>query len=338
MPGEKSGRMLAGALLGAGLLWITGKYLLPAALPVLLGAVLGCWLRLGGRRLSAYTVLGERGCAIALGILFCLLVPLSLYRGAVVLAGQAGELVSQAAHLWRWEVLPGWLTEGIPAAFRDQVAVWVRSAVERGAGWLAGVAGGVLQSLPGAALSVCIGVVSLFWWAADGAGIMGSLGTLAPASIRQALSSHPWREPVVKFFSDGVCSVGVYLRAQTSIGAVVFLLLTVGLHLLSVPSPVAWALLIALVDLLPFLGSAVILLPWAAFAFFARRVGFSVGLFVLMGLVWLARQLLEPRLLGKAMGVHAWVMLAGMFVGYRLAGVWGLLGCAVLLGARQGKT
>ncbi len=335
MPGEKTGRVLLGLLLAAGGLWIFGKYLLPALLPVLVGAALGCWVRLGGRRLAAYTSLGERGCAVALGGLFCLLVPLALYRGALVLAGQAGELVADAAGLWRWEVLPDWLTDRLPAVFRDQVGMWVRSAVERGAGWLAGVAGGLVQALPGAALSVCIAVVSLFWWAADGGGILTSLAALVPENLRLYIAHHPWRAGLQRFLSTGVRSVGAYLRAQAAIGAVVFLLLLAGLHLLSVPSPLAWALLIAIVDLLPFLGAAAVLLPWSVFAFFGGRTALAVGLLVLAGLVWLTRQMLEPRFLGKVMGVHAWVMLAGMFVGYRLAGVWGMLGCAVLLGARR---
>ncbi len=337
MPGEKTGRLLGGIFLAAGGLWLFGKYLLPALLPVLVGAALGCWVRLGGRRLAAYTALGERGCAIALGGLFCLLVPLALYRGAVVLAGQAGELVAGAAGLWRWEVLPAWLTDRLPVVLRDQVGMWVRTAVERGAGWLAGAAGGLVQALPGAALSVCITVVSLFWWAADGGGILASLAALVPEGLRLYVAEHPWRAGIQRFLSTGVRAVGAYLRAQAAIGAVVLLLLLVGLHVLSVPSPLAWALLIALVDLLPFLGAVAVLLPWAVFAFFGGRTGLAVGLGILAGLVWLARQLLEPRFLGKVMGVHAWVMLAGMFVGYRLAGLWGLLGCAVLLGARRGE-
>ncbi len=340
MPTEKTWRLILGGGLALFVGWLSLRYLLPAALPVLLGAGLGIWFRRMGRRLSAHTgivgvaAMGEKGCGLVLGGLFCLIVPLLLYRGALVLAGQAGSLVEQAASLWRWEVLPGWLVDYVPASVREQVGSFVRSAVERGAGWLAGVAGGLLQSLPGAALSLFIGVVSLFYWVGDGEGILTSLRTLMPVSLRTYLHSHPWREPAVRFLRKGIRSIGTYLRAQVSIGAVVCLVLTAGLSLLSVPSPIAWALLIALVDVLPFLGAAVVLVPWAAFAFFGHRTVLGVSLVVLTVLVWLVRQLLEPRMLGKAMGVHAWVMLAGLFVAYRLAGVKGMLGCAVLLGCK----
>ncbi len=321
--------------------WLVLHFLLPAVFPVLVGVGLGVWLRRWGKRLADYTAvgkipaLGEKGCGICLGVLFCLLLPLVLYRGAAVLTGQAGTLARQAAGLWRWDVLPDWLTAWVPVEIQTLVGQWTGTLVEKGAGWLAGIAGGILQALPGAALSVFIGILTLFYWLVDGEGICVSLLSLLPTPLRNTLRQHPWYSPVCTFLREGIHGVVLYLQAQMAIASVVFLVLTAGLRILSIPSPVAWAFLVSLVDLLPFLGASAVLVPWAIFAFLADRTVLGVGIVILAVLVWLLRQFLESRFLGRAMGVHAWVMLVGLFVAYRLAGVRGMLCCAVLLGAKR---
>ena len=131
-------------------------------------------------------------------------------------------------------------------------------------------------------------------------------------------------------------NIAAYLKAQVSLAAVVFLVLSAGLSFLGIPGQMAWAMLTALADLLPLFGAGVVLLPWAGFALLTGRTVRGIGLAVLWLVVWLLRQWLEPKLTGRALGVHPYVMLAGMYGAYRIGGIGGMIVGAVVLGGMGG--
>ena len=77
-------------------------------------------------------------------------------------------------------------------------------------------------------------------------------------------------------------NMAAYLKAQVSIAAVMFLVLSAGLAFLGIPGQMAWAMLTALADLLPFIGCGCVLLPWAVWSFLTGAVWKGVGLCVLL--------------------------------------------------------
>ena len=99
------------------------------------------------------------------------------------------------------------------------------------------------------------------------------------------------------------------------------------------PHPLSAAGLITLFDLLPLIGSGLILLPWGFWELCQGRTALGVGLWLLFALAELLRTLLEPRLLGAGAGLPPLAMTASLFAGLRLGGAMGafLLPAAVLL-------
>ncbi len=171
----------------------------------------------------------------------------------------------------------------------------------------------------------------------------GSPHSAAPQQQHRAEDSpprthaHGWTYCRKLWHTAGASAVA-YLRAQLSLSAVVFLVLSVGLGLLDTAGYMAWAAFVTIADLLPLLGAGVILLPWAGFVLLAGQTGRGIGLVALWALVWLLRQLLEPRLTGHALGIHPYGMLVLLYTGYQLAGVGGMLCAAVtasLWGSRK---
>ena len=331
------------AAFGVLAVWIFFRRLFPALLPLAAGYGLAVWIRAMGRWAAAHTgdlripPVGERIGGMVLAGVVCFAVFWGGYRGLAVLAGQAGELVERAAELWNWDVLPDWIRDRVPESLREKIGSGVTAVVEKGAGWLAGAAGNVITALPGAALAVFLTVASVFYWLADRNGIMASLAGFVPRTWQERIRAHPLWKQITGGVREAGRSVGRWLRAQLSLAAVMFLALSAGLGLLGIRAYMAWAFLIALADLLPLLGAGVVLLPWAGFALLSGRTGQAAGLAVLWLILWLLCQWLEPRLTGRALGVHPYVMLAGMYVCYRLAGVGGMIAGAVVLGAMGGK-
>lgn len=85
------------------------------------------------------------------------------------------------------------------------------------------------------------------------------------------------------------------------------------------------AVVISLVDLLPVLGTGTILLPWALISFFEKNIRLGLGIVVLYLIVTFIRNILEPRIIGKQIGINPLFTLVSMFVGFKFAGIAGLI-------------
>ena len=106
---------------------------------------------------------------------------------------------------------------------------------------------------------------------------------------------------------------------------ITFLILNAGLLLLRVRYPVLAALVITLVDALPVFGTGTILIPWALALFLRGETKTGIGLVILYGAAALSRQALEPRLVGKQVGLNPVLTLLALYTGYRLLGVGGMI-------------
>lgn len=116
-----------------------------------------------------------------------------------------------------------------------------------------------------------------------------------------------------------------YLRACFLLGLLTFLQTFIGLALLRVPYAFILALLIALVDFLPLLGTGIILIPWAVVSLLLGEIKLGIGLLILYAVSSVIRQILEPKLIGEGLGLHPLLSLAAMYAGLRLFGVWGMI-------------
>ena len=76
---------------------------------------------------------------------------------------------------------------------------------------------------------------------------------------------------------------------------------------------------------LPVFGTGTILIPWALVLFLRGQTKTGVGLVVLYGAAALSRQALEPRLVGKQVGLNPVLTLLALYTGYRLLGVGGMI-------------
>ena len=85
------------------------------------------------------------------------------------------------------------------------------------------------------------------------------------------------------------------------------------------------ASLITLVDAFPVLGVGTVLVPWSLLELIQGNRGMGLGLLGLYALIWLIRSVLEPKLLGKELGLDPLVTLVCIYAGFRLWGLSGML-------------
>ena len=84
------------------------------------------------------------------------------------------------------------------------------------------------------------------------------------------------------------------------------------------------AVVTAIVDVIPVLGTGTIVLPWAAYSFITGNVGMGIGLLVLYATVTVIRQIVEPKLVAGQLGLPPFVTLIAMYLGLKIIGVLGV--------------
>ncbi len=118
---------------------------------------------------------------------------------------------------------------------------------------------------------------------------------------------------------------GGYIRAQLIIMTIVFTILFIGFSILEIKTAVLFAFLIALIDVIPILGTGTVLWPWAIVSVIQTNYKLAVGLIIIYLVVLLTRQLIEPKIVGSQIGLHPLATLLTMYTGYKLVGVMGMI-------------
>lgn len=128
--------------------------------------------------------------------------------------------------------------------------------------------------------------------------------------------------PVVQGFKS---ALGGWILAECKLAAITFALLWLGFTLLRIDHSLTLAGLITLVDAFPVLGVGTVLVPWGILLLVQGNLSLGLGIFALYGVIWLIRSVLEPKLLGKELGLDPLVTLVCIYAGFRLWGIWGML-------------
>lgn len=183
-------------------------------------------------------------------------------------------------------------------------------------------AGNFAKQLPTVFIGVIMALLSSYFFVAERAQINEWFRIHAPAAIQ--LRYRMMRRSLMK-------SVGGYFKAQLKIEVWMYLLLVIGLGVLGVNYFALIAFGIALLDFLPFFGTGTVLIPWAVIRIFTADYKVAIGLLIIWGGGQLARQLIQPKIVGDSMGVAPLPTLFLLYIGYKLGGVIGMI-IAVPLG------
>lgn len=326
----KSGlRKLLPLGLALGAIFLGGRYLLPIVLPFGLGGAMALAAEPGVRFLSGRLRLPRSAAAgVGVGAVFALLCTLlTLLLGLLLrqLRALAGilpqmELTVRAGldSLQAWLLaLAGRATPGVRAVLQRNVLQLFSGGAElldRFTAHALSLAGSLLSRLPDSALGVGTAVLSAFLISAELPRIRVWLRDHVP---QQRLA------PLRRFLHTLRATAGQWLIAQLKLVGITYLLLTAGFLLLGVEYAPIWALAVAAVDAFPILGTGTILVPWSLVCLLRHEGGRALGLLGLYLATALTRSTLEPRLVGRQLGLDPLLTLMALYTGFRL---WGLMG------------
>lgn len=130
-------------------------------------------------------------------------------------------------------------------------------------------------------------------------------------------------------------TLGRYTRSYALILVITFAELALGLKIVGVQKAFGVAAAIAVFDILPVVGSGLVLLPWTLVSLFSGDYMRALGLGVVYVVVIVVRNIMEPKIVGDRVGLHPLVTLLSMIVGTFLFGGIGLLGLPITLALLQ---
>ncbi|OIK07978.1 sporulation integral membrane protein YtvI [Bacillus sp. MUM 13] len=122
-----------------------------------------------------------------------------------------------------------------------------------------------------------------------------------------------------------------FIRAQFTLISLTTIIVLIGLLILRVKYAITIALICGIVDLLPYLGTGTVFVPWIIYEVISGNTSLAIGLSVLYVIVLVQRQLMEPKVLSSSIGLDPLATLVSLFAGFKLIGFLGLAAGPVVL-------
>lgn len=116
-----------------------------------------------------------------------------------------------------------------------------------------------------------------------------------------------------------------YFRAQLTLMFITFIILVIGLNIIDIRFSVLIAIGIALVDILPIVGSGIVMIPWSLINFILGNSELGKGLAILYVILLVSRQFIEPYVLGKSIGVRPLYTFLATIIGSIILGPIGII-------------
>lgn len=197
--------------------------------------------------------------------------------------------------------------------------------------WITTPLSGVISTakqIPSILIAIVVCLVASCFMSSDYEEIMGFIKRQFPREKRKDLSR---AKALLKSTLSKMAKA--YALIMTVTFTEMFLGLTV-LRLVGVYSSnftVIIAIVTAIVDIIPVLGTGTILIPWAAYNLIVGNYGLAIGLAVIYGVITVIRQIIEPKLVAGQLGLSPVVTVTALYLGLKIFGVLGMIIAPILL-------
>ncbi len=306
-------------------IYICFRYVIPIVMPLIIAFFIAFLIQKPAGAISRKTGISSKGLAVVfVGIFYLVIISLAILLGSLIL-NQASQLFSAIPEIYSDSIEPQ-LTK---------LSLWIKSTFTGDMGNAGTI---LLQSLPDILSSVSSGALNFISSAVMSLpSLFISFGITFIATFMIAfdyknitdylllLLNSGKRKQIITLKSGIVSGMSKMLKSYLTIFIIDICELTVGLTLLGTEYAVIVALIVALADMVPLVGAGIIMLPWTFVELISGNIPRAVGLAIIFSILSLTRSFIEPRIVGRQIGIHPVFTLCGMYIGMRLFGFWGLL-------------
>lgn len=176
--------------------------------------------------------------------------------------------------------------------------------------------GNMAKQVPNIFVAVIMCLIASFFFTAERSSIKNFMQDYMPEGVKK------YWDMIKESMSH---AVGGYFKAQVKIEVWIYLIVVAGFLILKISYAPLLAILIAILDFLPVFGTGTVLLPWAVFDFLGGNLYRALGIIIIWGVSQVARQIIQPKIMGDSMGMDTLPTLFMLYIGYKAAGIFGMI-------------
>lgn len=315
------------------LAYVSVKYLIKLFLPLIIGLGVGVLVRKPVRWLIKRTNINSRYLSVILVLVIMITAGLVLIvagklllDGVIsllsdfpdtiedylsILRGRAGEFVEQL----KTKLPDNWdssITEIVDKISKDIKNI----SMSLTSGMINMLVRFTTSCLPELLVTFAVTIVSIFFVSMD----FDKIYSFVRRQIPEKAFEHIW--DIKSFFCKTLISLA---RAYLILMLITFVQLAIGFMILRLKNAITLAFLIAVLDALPIIGTGTILIPWGIIAVVSGKVVFGISLLLIFLATIVVHNIVEPKIVGRSLGLHPLVTLTFMYAGLKTLGLIGLI-------------
>ena len=305
------------------IIYFSIKFLFVYLFPFIIGTVITILVQKPATLISKHTKIKKGVCALGLVILIYIiliaLISLIVFEVGTLIYNMAisdNKIISQISeYVDKLIVSVNNLFDNIPEFISNELSNVIKNLLGTIAGIFTDFAKSIVSSTPMFLTSSLVTIIASCYIAKDYDGFKASILSVVSKKYKTILFS------VKKLFRDNVVKV---ISGYFKILLITFSELCVGLALLRVENFLIYAAAIAVLDLLPIFGTGTILIPWGIYSILTGNYYFGIGVIIIYAIIIIIRNVIEPKIIGKQIGLHPLIALIAVFIGLKLFGFIGI--------------
>lgn len=308
-------------LLVVALIFIVYKFLVIYFFPFIIGLILSYLLQKPSRKVAgALKIKTGIAAAAAVALSFAAVagVIVLLFTAVAANAGKSAELIkNSAADVMSFlKKLADRLPDSVKnfAFFKEKG--FAESFTARLAQLATNASANIVKALPSLFFSSVITVVASCYIAKDYDAVRDYIFSVVPEKKMRVFSA------AVRIITTNVFKI---IRGYLILMVITFALLLAGFLIMRMKNALVLAAIIAFIDLLPVLGTGTVLIPWSIVLISTGKYIPALSLILLYLIIAAVHNFLEPKIVGRQIGIPPLVMLICIFIGLKLFGFLGMI-------------
>lgn len=202
--------------------------------------------------------------------------------------------------------------EQVLAQFSTQATAWASNISSKAVNWVSAIISGTSQVI----VALIIMPFMLFYLLRDGKGLRDYITQFLPNKLR---------EPVGKVLSDVNQQLANYVRGQITVAVIVAIMFIIFFKIIGLRYAVALGITAGVLNLVPYLGSFLAMLPALVLGLIAGPVMLLKVIIVFIVEQTIEGRFVSPLILGSQLNIHPITILFVLLTSGSMFGIWGVL-------------
>ena len=202
--------------------------------------------------------------------------------------------------------------EQVLAQFSTQATAWASNISSKAVNWVSALISGTSQVI----VALIIMPFMLFYLLRDGKGLRDYITQFLPNKLR---------EPVGKVLSEVNQQLSNYVRGQITVAVIVAIMFIIFFKIIGLRYAVALGVTAGVLNLVPYLGSFLAMLPALVLGLIAGPVMLLKVIIVFIVEQTIEGRFVSPLILGSQLNIHPITILFVLLTSGSMFGIWGVL-------------